>query len=131
MKEIRAIRARRVSADAITEIVVGNEPVVFYAGKSDSLLRAYGLPINDWKQAIWITYGETPPLRVGREGLTEETLLHLLANQVDREWQPCRYGVLEVGSKHKRDVLYLVPDNAPWREAVAGKSPCVLAEGEQ
>ena len=115
---MREIRARRVSADTITEIAVENQPLVFYAGKSDSLLRVYGLPVREWRASIGIAYGNRAPVRVNRGELSEAILLQLIAGQVDADWQPCSYGVLVVGGT---DALYLVPGNAYWRALVEGE----------
>ena len=117
---MREIRARRLSAGDIAEIVIQQEPVILYAGKTDGA-RVYGLPVKgeredgmEWETLIDDTYS-TDPIRVDRTNLGESILLAIVTGQVDRDWRPCAWGILFVGDTAS---LYLVPENEPWKDKV-------------
>ena len=122
--ELRQFRAYTLNARDLAQAVANQEEFILTIGRS-KVARLYVLPRDKWQGAIAEVYGldaeqeaHRTSTRTTRDELDEATMMRLLIEQVDKDWQPARFGILTLDGA---DAAYLVPANEYWRRRVNGE----------
>ena len=119
--ELKEYRTYSLGARELAEAVANQEPLLLTVGRS-KVAKFYILPLDKYRPLIIETYGEDAEkdakrvsTRTRRDELEEATLMAILMEQVDADWQPARFGVLTLDGA---DAAYLVPANEYWQGRV-------------
>jgi len=125
MREMKELRAYELSARDLGEMVANQEVSIITIGRS-RVARLFVLPLGTWRETIAGIYGEDAEndvrrvsTRTTRDELDERTMMAILMNQVDENWQPHQFAILTQASA---DAAYLVPANEYWQKQVESET---------
>ena len=105
-------KARHFPASTFKTLADSKEPVVFFTGHVGRERQVIALPAEPWADNVAGVYQGVEPLKLTHHTQIDDALIvMLLTCQVDEDWQPWRYAVLEQGDK---EIWYVVPATPYW-----------------
>jgi hypothetical protein len=95
------------------------EYILLEAGRPP-MVKAFGLPLSKWRDspAVAEAYNLQGAVRINLSDLSATDIMRVVVAQVDEHWKPNACAVLTFSG---RDMMLIVPANAPWRKAVKGE----------
>ena len=106
------IGARRLSSAEVKALIEDGKPFLLRTGKVGRPRRAIALPAEPWASNVAGVYRGVEPLKLTHHTQIDDALIvMLLTCQVDEDWQPNAYAVLEQGDK---PVWWVVPATPYW-----------------
>ena len=99
-------------------VMAQQAPVVLGLGHSKEI-RLFVLPSIAWREELERLYGDAYERNAQiidlRDLRSEAAAARVVMGQVDRDWKPGLFGVIQLGGE---DAAYLVPANAYWEARV-------------